>query len=100
MTSKRQKRKTAHSQKKSNENDFGDKSLRTTVKNGNNFVNSGKRKMINDCDHKCLKGVGFKYPGVVLHCNCSECDSEKKKRKYDMSRNVFMKLPQWKPSKK
>ena len=42
-----------------------------------NFVNNGKRKMINDCDHKCPKAVGFSYPGVVLHC--SECESEKKK---------------------
>ena len=33
--------------------------------------------MINDCDHKCSKPVGFSYPGVVLHC--SECESEKKK---------------------
>ena len=44
-----------------------------------NFINNGKRKMINDCDHKCPKAVGFSYPGVVLHC--SECESEKKKRK-------------------
>ena len=44
-----------------------------------NFMNNGKRKMINDCDHKCPKAVGFSYPGVVLHC--SECESEKKKRK-------------------
>ena len=43
-----------------------------------NFVNNGKRKMINDCDHKCPKAVGLSYPGVVLHC--SECESEKKKR--------------------
>ena len=43
------------------------------------FINNGKRKMINDCDHKCPKAVGFSYPGVVLHC--SECESEKKKRK-------------------
>ena len=43
------------------------------------FANNGKRKMINDCDHKCPKAVGFSYPGVVLHC--SECESEKKKRK-------------------
>ena len=35
--------------------------------------------MINDCDHKCPKAVGFSYPGVVLHC--SECESETKKRK-------------------
>ena len=42
------------------------------------FVNDGKRKMINDCDHKCSKAVGFSYPGVVLHC--SECESEKKKK--------------------
>ena len=41
------------------------------------FVKNGKRKMINDCDHKCSKAVGFSYPGVVLHC--SECESEKKK---------------------
>ena len=63
-TSKRQKRKTVHSQKKSNEKDLKDKSPRTIVKNANtsneeilkpteiNFVNSGKRKMINDCNHK------------------------------------------------
>ena len=43
-----------------------------------NLVNDGKKKMINDCDHKCSKAVGFSYPGVVLHC--SECESEKKKR--------------------
>ena len=43
-----------------------------------NFVNNGKTKMINDCDHKCPKAVGSSYPGVVLHC--SECESEKKKR--------------------
>ena len=42
------------------------------------FVNDGKRKMINDCDHKCSEAVGFSYPGIVLHC--SECDSEKKKK--------------------
>ena len=41
------------------------------------FVNDGKRKMINDY-HKCSKAVGFSYPCVVLHC--SECESEKKKR--------------------
>ena len=44
-----------------------------------NFVNNGERKMINDCDHKCPEAVGFSYPGVVLYC--SECESEKKKRK-------------------
>ena len=44
-----------------------------------NFANNGKRKMINDCDQKCPKAVWFRYPGVVLHC--SECESEKKKRK-------------------
>ena len=38
--------------------------------------------MINDCDHKCPKTVGFSYPGVVLHC--SECKSAKNKRKYDV----------------
>ena len=66
-----------------------DKSPETTVKNRTtsnqdilkpteiNFVNSGKRKMVNDCDHKCPKAVGFSYPVVVLHC--SECESEKKK---------------------
>ena len=43
-----------------------------------NFVKNGKRKMINDCDHKCPKAVGFSYLGVVLHC--SECESEEKKR--------------------
>ena len=41
-----------------------------------NIVNSGKRKMFNDCDHTCLKAIGFSYPGVVLHC--FECESEKK----------------------
>ena len=35
--------------------------------------------MINDCDHKCSKAVGFSYPGIVLHC--SECESEKKSNK-------------------
>ena len=34
-------------------------------------LKDGKRKMINDCDHKCPKEVGFSYPGVVLPC--SEC---------------------------
>ena len=43
--------------------------------------------MINDCDHKCLKAVGFSYPGVVLHC--SECESEKKKRKYDLKQECI-----------
>ena len=37
--------------------------------------------MINDCDHKCPKAVGFSDPGVVLLC--SECESDKKKRKYE-----------------
>ena len=40
-------------------------------------IRVGERKMINDCDHKCSKAVGFSYPGVVLHC--SECEAEKKK---------------------
>ena len=39
--------------------------------------------MINDCDHKCPKAVGFSHPGVVLHF--SECESERKKR------NTFVK---------
>ena len=90
-TSKRQKRKTAHSQRKWNETNVKDKSPRTTVKDENtsnegilkptemSFVNSEKMKMINDCDHKCSKAVGFSYPGVVLHC--SECESEKKSNK-------------------
>ena len=86
-TSKRQKRKTVQSQKKSNGKSVKDKSPRTIVKDEKtsnkeiNFVNSGKRKMINDCDHKCPKAVGFSDPQVVLHC--SECESEKKKRKYE-----------------
>ena len=86
-TNKRQKRKTVHSQKKSNRKSFKDKSPRTIEKDGKtpnkeiNFVNNGKRKMINDCDHKCPKAVGFSDPGAVLHC--SECKSEKKKRKYE-----------------
>ena len=42
------------------------------------FVNDGKRKMINDYDYKCSKAVGFSYPGVVLHD--SECECEKKKK--------------------
>ena len=95
-TSKRQKRKTAHSQKKSNVRNVKDKSPATTVKNGTtsnedilkpteiNLVNSGKRKMINDCDHKCSKAVGFSYPGVVLHC--AECEVEKKKIKTENKR--------------
>ena len=90
-TSKRQKRKTAHFQKKWNETNVENKSPRTTVKDENtsnegilkptemSFVNSEKMKMINDCDHKCSKAVGFSYPGVVLHC--SECESEKKSNK-------------------
>ena len=53
---------------------IGERSNPTAI----NFVNNGKRKMINDCDHKCPKAVGFCYSGVVLHC--SECESEKKKR--------------------
>ena len=40
-------------------------------------IRVGKRKMTNDCDHKCPKAVGFCYPRVVLHC--SECEAEKKK---------------------
>ena len=89
QTSKRQIRQTAHSRKKSNEKDIKDKSPGTTLKNRTNSnqdilkptkinsVNSGRRKMINDCDHKCPKAVGFTYPGVVLQC--SECELKKKK---------------------
>ena len=86
-TSKRRKRKTAHSQKKSNRKSIKDKSPRTIVtdeKTSNEeitFVNDDRRKMINDCDHKCPKAIGFSDPGVVLHC--SECESEKRKRKYE-----------------
>ena len=47
-----------------------------------NLVNNGKTRMMNDCDHKCPKAVGFSYPWVVLHC--SEFESEKKKIKYDV----------------
>ena len=85
--SKRQKRKTVHFQKKSNRKSFKDKSPRTIEKDEMtsneeiNFVNNDKRKMINDCDHKCPKVVGFSDPGAALHC--SECESEKKKRKYE-----------------
>ena len=43
--------------------------------------------MINDCDHKYPKAVGFSYPGVVLHC--SECESRKKKRKYDVKQECI-----------
>ena len=43
------------------------------------FINNRKRKMINDCDHKCPKAVGFSYLGVVLHC--SECEFEEKEEK-------------------
>ena len=53
----------------------GEQSKPTEIK----FINNGKRRMINDCDHKCPNAVGFSYPGAVLHC--SECESEKKKRK-------------------
>ena len=62
------------------------KPKKSKTKKGKNILNSetqdlnvGKRKMINDCDHKCPKAVGFSYPEVVLHC--SECELEKKKRK-------------------
>ena len=98
--SKRQKRKTVHFQMKWNEKNVKDKSPTTTVKDENtsnedilkptekNFVNSGKRKMINDCDHKCPKAVGFSYPEVVLHY--SECEKEeKKKRKYDVKQECI-----------
>ena len=43
--------------------------------------------MINDCDYKCPKAVGFSYPRVVLHC--SECESEKRKRKYDVKQECI-----------
>ena len=43
--------------------------------------------MINDCDHKCPKAVGFSYPGVVLHC--SKCESDKKKKKYDVKQECI-----------
>ena len=46
-----------------------------------------ERCIINDCDHKCPKAVGFSYPGVVPHC--SECESEKKKRKYDVKQECI-----------
>ena len=90
----RDKEQRLHSQKKSNGKSVKDKLPRTTVKDENtfneeilkpteiNFVNNGKRKMINDCDNKCPKAVGFSYPGVVLQC--SKCESEKKKRKYNL----------------
>ena len=86
-----------HSQKKWNETNGKDKSPRSTAKDENasneeipkptetNFVNSGKRKMINECDHKCSKAVEFSYPGVVLHC--SECESEKKSNKKSKTEN-------------
>ena len=86
-TSKRRKRKTVHSQKKSNGKSVKDTSPRTIEKDEKtsneeiNFVNNGKRKMINDYDHKYPKAVGFSDPGVLLHCSDSE--SEKKKRKYE-----------------
>ena len=35
----------------------------------------------------CPKAVGFSYPEVVLHC--SECESEKKKRKYDVKQECI-----------
>ena len=89
-TSKRRKRKTAHSQKKSKGKSIKDKSPRTIVKDEKtsneeiNFVNNDKRKIVDDCDHKCPKAVGFSDPGVLLHC--SECESEKKRE----SMNVLM----------
>ena len=88
-----------HSQKKSNRKSGKDKLPRTTVKDENtsneeilkpteiNFVNNGKRKVINDFNHKCLKAVGFSYPGILLHC--SECESEKRKRKYDLKQECI-----------
>ena len=52
-----------------------------------NVVNSGKRKMFNDCDHTCSKAIGFSCPGVVLHC--SECESEKKLRTLVKKQCIF-----------
>ena len=98
----RGKKKTnncAFPKKKRNEKNVKDYLPRTTVKDENtsneeilepteiNFVNSGKRKMISDCDHKCPKALGFSYPGVVLHC--SECELEKKKREYDVKQECI-----------
>ena len=86
-TSKRQRRKIGHSQKKSNRKSVKVKSPKTSVKDEKtsneeiNFVNNGKRKMINDCYHKYPKAVGFSHPGVVLHC--SECESDKRQTKVD-----------------
>ena len=88
-SSKKQRRKIKHSQKKSNEKYI--KSPRTTEKDENtsseeilkpteiNGVNNGERKMINECDHECPKAVGFSYPGVVL--DWPEWESEENKRK-------------------
>ena len=55
------------------------KPKRSKTKKGKNIMNSEtqdlkveKRKMINDCDHKCPKAVGFSYPGlccIVLNAN-------------------------------
>ena len=83
--------------KKSNGKSIKDKSPRTIVKDEKtsneeiNFVNNGKRKMINDCDHKCPKAVGFSDPGVVLHC--SECESEKRRE----STNVLIRWTRLNP---
>ena len=83
------KRKTVHSQKKSNGKSVKDKSPRTTVKDEKtsseeiNLVNNGKRKMINDCDHKCPKAVGFSYGLCCIVLNVNQ-------RKRRESMNVFM----------
>ena len=73
------------------------KPKRSKMKKGKSIPNSEtqdlkvrKRKMTNDCDHKCPKAVGFSYPVVVLHC--SECESEKKKRKTLVKKNVSTRL--------
>ena len=70
------------------------------------FIKNGKRKMINDCDHKCPKAVGFSYPGVVLHCsegkkkritlenvndNSPKKQKEKRKRSKGIARNASKK---------
>ena len=53
------------------------------------FVNDGKRKMINDCDHKCSEAVG----SVILALCCIVLNVNLRKRR-ESPLKILMKIPQ------
>ena len=86
------KKKTKHSQKKSNKKYIKDKLPRTTEKDENtsdeeilkptekDSVNNGKRKMINECDHECPNLLAL----VILGVCCIVLNANQRKRKESM----------------